>query len=529
MKIEKISVLELDIMSDLIKDYITEHPKVDRLYKYKKELASFKQIILDKSKQNINRKVLVEELQKQYIDIEKSLKVDANIIKLLDKNSFTIATAHQLCLFTGPLYFIYKVISTIKLCSVLKKKYPEFNFIPVFWLGSEDHDFKEINHSHFQNKKIEWESGQTGAVGEMNNCNIKSSISELIEYFNNYKNNNILNKIEMFFSENENYSHSFIKFVHHLFSNFGLVVIDGNNSQYKKIFSSVIKEELLNSFVKNNIKKEIDYIAKKYKVQAKPRDINLFYMKANIRERISVKNNKYIVNNTDIFFSQKTLLEELKNFPHRFSPNVVFRPLYQEFILPNLACIGGAGELAYWLQLKSSFDSQGVNFPMLLLRDMAMIIDKKTSKKLVKLSLDKKSLFLHKDLIIRKIILNSSSVDLSIENEFNILNKLFKSLLEKATNIDKNLETSVLGEQKKASKSLANIETKMLRAEKRKNELVVKQISDIKDKLFPNGILQERVYNFLPYFLEYDKEFFKILLENFNPLDSEIKIFSEEN
>jgi len=169
MKVEKIPVVELELLSKLMRDYIDEKPEINFLYKYKKNIESFKEIIKDKSEQKLDREILFNELNKQYFDIENKEKVTANIALLKDKKTFTITTAHQLCLFTGPLYFIYKTISTIKLCTLLKEEYPDYNFVPIFWLGSEDHDFEEVNHLHLNNKKIEWESSQKGAVGRMKN------------------------------------------------------------------------------------------------------------------------------------------------------------------------------------------------------------------------------------------------------------------------------------------------------------------------------------------------------------------------
>ena len=246
-----------------------------------------------------------------------------------------------------------------------------------------------------------------------------------------------------------------------------------------------------------------------------------------LRERIIKNDNGYFVNNTEIVFSEKMLLEELKNHAERFSPNVLFRPLYQESILPNLAYIGGGGEIAYWLQLQSLFDSQRCNFPMLLLRDMGLVISKKVAKNIGKIPFDKKCLFLNKELLISKLVGEYSSNDLTIENELNILEKMYNSLLKKVVKIDKSLERNILGEHKKAINTLRNIESKMLRAEKRNSEEFVSKISAVKDSLFPNGKLQERHHNFLPYYVEYGADFFDVLIDSFNPLDAEIKFIQE--
>ncbi len=528
MKIEKIPLTEINVLSKLMQDYIDEKPALKDLYKYKKTLSSFKEIISDKRKQNINREVLSNELKKQYANLEDTILVNKNIQLLKDEKTFTITTAHQLCLFTGPLYFIYKIISTIKLCKILKQEYPDFNFVPIFWMGSEDHDFEEINHLNIYDKKLEWERSEFGAVGKMRNTDIQKVIDELKNVLFKDENNKYIDKLDSIFNKDKNYANSFIKYIHYLFGKYGLVVLEQDNAKFKKLFSKQIKKELFENIVENTILKELHFLDKNYKIQAKPRSINIFYMKDGLRERIIKKDNKYFVNNSSICFNQKSLYEELKNFPERFSPNVLLRPLYQEFILPNLAYIGGGGELAYWLELQSLFHSQAINYPMLLLRDMSMIVSKKISKKLEKISFDKKSLFENKELLISNLTKTISSKELSLKNEEYILKKTFKTILKKALEIDNSLERNILSEEKKALNSIQNIELKMLRAEKRNNELLLSQISAIKDKLFPHSKLQERHDNFLPYFIKYDFDFFDFLIKHFNPLKNDFSIIIEE-
>lgn len=528
MKVEKIDVTEINILSDLIRDYINEDPKLAHLYDYSKNIGEFKRVIENKSKENINREVLATELSKQYESLENTDLVLENVKLLRQENTFTITTAHQLCLFTGPLYFVYKSISVIKLSMLLKKEYPDYNFVPVFWLGSEDHDFEEINHLNIYDKKISWESGQTGAVGRMKNTNISKTISQLSKVLFGGKEHELINYLKSTFKDTDLYVKSFIRFIHKLFGQYGLVVLEQDNVNLKRLFTKEIGEEIFNNLIEKSIIKEVDFLEKDYKVQAKPRSINIFYMVGDIRERIVYLDNKYSVLNTDILFSQNELLEELKNHPDRFSPNVLLRPLYQESILPNLAYVGGGGELAYWLELKNLFHSQQRKMPMLLLRDMALIIDAKTAENIDKIAFDKKCLFKNKDLFISELVKSNSSKEISVLEELNTLRILYKSLLDKTTNIDKSLDKHVLAQENLAMKSVLNIEKKMLRALKKRESVLVARLVTIKDTLFPNGNLQERYDNILPYYKKYDSDLFDLLISEFNPLDAQIKLVIED-
>ena len=108
-----------------------------------------------------------------------------NIDLLISENTFTITTGHQLCLMTGPLYFIYKIVSTINLCIKLKEKYPKFNFIPIYWMASEDHDFDEISSFKFQDKKFQWKEDLTGPVGKLPLEKLKFTLEDFESYLGN--------------------------------------------------------------------------------------------------------------------------------------------------------------------------------------------------------------------------------------------------------------------------------------------------------------------------------------------------------
>ena len=142
--------------SKLINDYLVEDKKLKSYYSHPPRLENFESQINQKkaSFKRETRDLLTTIFKDQYRNSKAPKRVLDNIDLLTSENTFTITTGHQLCLMTGPLYFIYKIISTINLCSKLKEKYPRFNFIPIYWMASEDHDFDEISYFKFQDKKI---------------------------------------------------------------------------------------------------------------------------------------------------------------------------------------------------------------------------------------------------------------------------------------------------------------------------------------------------------------------------------------
>ena len=163
-----ISYRDTNYFNSLFCDYIEGADDLTPFYNNKPSLESFNNQILSKKEnfKKADRLTLRDVLVKQYSDINISDELKHSINSIADEDTFTVTTGHQLCLFTGPLYFLYKIISTINLTEELKVKYPKFNFIPVYWMATEDHDFEEIRSFKYKDQNIKWESDQNGEVGK---------------------------------------------------------------------------------------------------------------------------------------------------------------------------------------------------------------------------------------------------------------------------------------------------------------------------------------------------------------------------
>ncbi len=515
--------------SKLFLNYVNGENAVKSFYSYSPKLDSFKQVIADKLKEVIDRDVLVNVLKKQYSYCQLPT---ANCELLLDKNTFTVCTGHQLCLFTGPLYFIYKIISTINLAEALKKQYPENKFIPVYWMATEDHDFEEISSINLFGKNVKWNNPEAkGAVGRLNTASLVPVIDELKTIMGDSVHANEL--IELFnnaYVKHSNLADATRYLVHHLFGKYGLVMVDGDDADLKRIFLKQIKDDIFNNTNHKLVSKTIEQLELMgYEAQVNPREINCFYLKDNIRERIeffeSAAGQKgYTVLNTNIVFSKEELLKEIDLHPGRFSPNVVLRPLYQQCILPNLAYVGGPGELAYWLEYKTMFDHHKINFPVLIPRNFALLTDEKTNSQIQKLGLTTEDFLKHTDEIIKEFITKQSGAKLSLKAEEEKLVTIYNSLSAKASDVDASLKASVDAELQKVLNGLTNIESKLIKAEKQKQEVSINQIKKIKSKFFPNDVLQERYDNFIPYYLKSGSQFIDNLKGEFDPFEKKFLV-----
>ena len=534
MPSHSISFRKTGYFSSLICDYLEETPQLSPFYNRFPNLDNFSGQIKEKqsSFKKESRETLVSVLRKQYANIEASEMTYQNIDALSEENTFTITTGHQLNLFTGPLYFLYKIVSAINLIKELKQTYPEYNFVPVYWMATEDHDFAEINYFNFKGKKVQWNRDANGAVGELST----EGLDKVLELFSKElgTGNNADYILELFkktYLDHNNLANATRFLANELFKDYGLVIIDANDADLKRQFIPFVEKELFNQTSFKAVSHTNEALAKDYGIQVNPREINLFYIKENVRERIvfdpdSDRGGVYKVINTDIIWSKSEIQKVLLAHPERFSPNVIMRPLYQEVILPNLCYIGGGGELAYWFQLKHYFNKEEIPFPILLLRNSVLIQTEKQAKKLEKLNISNEDIFLKRNTFINKKVREISSIDIDFSSQKKYLQTQFKELYILAEQTDKSFLGAVKAQEVKQLKGLDNLEKRLLKAQIRKLSDEVLRMTDIQNELFPNQSLQERNANFSEFYLEYGAELIPKLVENLGPLKGEFLILN---
>jgi bacillithiol biosynthesis cysteine-adding enzyme BshC len=526
MKSTYISYAETGFFSNLILDYISGKSELKGFYEHAPELSSFAEKIKERKQIAVDRTLLADVLTVQNRALSKNEKVLANIELLRNNNTFTVTTGHQLNLFTGPLYFIYKIISTINLAEKLKQEYPDNNFVPVYWMHCEDHDFAEINHIHLFGKKIEWKEEHHGAAGEISTTSLPAVIGELKTILG--ENQNAKELIALFseaYLNHSNLADAMRYQCHQLFGNYGLVILDARDKRLKQTFVQQLKADIFqntNHKLVSETNSELEKLY--YKTQVNPREINCFYLADTKRERIVKTEQGFEVLNTSIIFSKAELEKEIENNPEKFSPNVVLRPLFQEHILPNLAYIGGAGELAYWLQYKRMFNAAAISFPVLVLRNSVMVVEESTNSKIEKLGLSPKEFFAPEEKLVNDFIAANSSADTALTDEQQQMKELFSSIKAKATKVDSTLEASIEAELQKQLKVIEQLESRIVRAEKKKHEIAINQLKTIREKLFPSNSLQERHENITTFYLRYGSGFIQILKDNLHPLDSRFAI-----
>lgn len=513
--------------SKLILDYLNQKDDLKPLYNRFPTLENFADQIKEK-KENFSlqdRDLLVKAVEKQYNDKKYiSEQTKQNIKKLKQENCFTITTGHQLNLFSGPVYYLYKIISVINLVEQLKNKYPEYNFVPVFWMATEDHDFEEINHFKFRNKKIVFSSNEKGPVGRFLTDGLERVYQTIEKEFGSSTKAMYLKSLfRKAYLEHKTLAEATFFLTNEIFKEFGILIVNGDCSILKSNFKDQVKMELFNEVLFKNIN-EISSLFKEYHLQVNPREINLFYIENGIRERILQENDFYKINNTNLSFSNSEILELINKNPEKFSPNAIFRPIYQETVLPNLAYIGGGGELAYWLELKTSFKAFNKTLPILVHRDAVLLVSKKLDKKIKSLNLTYSELFLNtKDLYTKKTF-EFSDKTLNFNSLKNQLIKQFLELETIAENTDISFKNALQAQKTKQLQGLEKLEKRLVKAEGKLLKNKIERILKIQEELFENQGLQERKQNFSEFYIDSEENLINVLKQELNPLQSGFKV-----
>ncbi|WP_299768941.1 bacillithiol biosynthesis cysteine-adding enzyme BshC [uncultured Dokdonia sp.] len=528
MQKDTITYSETGYFSKLICQYLDQNPQVAPFYHRFPSLDNFEAQIKEKQAwfTTASRDVLVSSLQKQYAQVSVSDATQLHIEKLSANTTFTITTGHQLNLFTGPLYFLYKIIHTITLSRKLKQQHPHYDFVPIYWMATEDHDFDEINYFRFKGSKIQWNREDGGAVGELSTEGLDAVLDLFKTALGSSKNAQYLASLfEEAYLKHTNLADATRYLANELFSEYGLVIVDGNDVGLKTLFAPYVARELFEEVAHKEVTAQTASLTSLgYPEQVHPREINLFYIIKGIRERIIREGDDFVVNNTEIRFTEAEIRSELEAHPERFSPNALLRPLFQEIILPNLTYIGGGGELAYWFQLKSCFEAMQVPFPMLLLRNSALIRTEKQKNKIEALAITNSQLFLKQNELVNQKIRAISNIDIDLSTQRTSLKEQFKAMHTLAAETDASFLGAVKAQEVKQLKGLDHLEKRLLKAQKRKLKDQVQRVVDIQNAIFPLHSLQERNTNFAEFYLEYGADLVPALVEALDPVNKEFTI-----
>lgn len=524
-----ISYRETGFFSPLVLDYIEQKSSLFTLPLLSPDLSGLKKAIKQRQQFSTNRSALVTHLKQQYEGIELSTPVRDNIERLLASSTFTITTAHQNNLFTGPLYFFYKILHAVRLATYCKEQFPDQDFVPVFYIGSEDADLEELNHIHVGDHTHRWNTSQEGAVGRMK---VDQALHSLIQQLEGEwgvlpHGKEWISVLKESYKEQDTIARATLRLVNRLLGRYGVVVLDADAKALKELFKPICSFDLEAGQTESVLTTALSQMKEwGYSSQAFVRPINLFYLQDGLRQRIEKVNDSWVVVGTAIAFSQQQLMQELEQHPERFSPNVILRGLYQSLILPDIAFIGGGSEVAYWLPLIPLFKKMGIPYPTLVLRNSFLLVAAAQSAKLEKFGLEATQLFKSVDKLLEGFYSDADKLNCSLHAEIVQLQEFYRQLAEKAEEVDFTLKGHAESIGKTSERLVRGMEKKLARATKRKYADMEKKLHALKNALFPAEQLQERYENIGVYYARYGNTIFDKILEASTPLESHFTIIT---
>jgi len=526
-----INFKEIPGNTKLFLDYLYDFEKLKGFYKYNfrdKEqfIAKFKQ--LSESPKEF-RNELSTIINNQYKSFDPSSKTLKNISLLKNKETVAVVTGQQLGILGGPLYTFYKIITAIKLCSHLSERYDNYHFVPVFWLEGDDHDFEEVRSINVLNDnneliKISYNDEATeeeqnrGSIGHLK---LKESIGQFLkDYENQLRNtefkNPIMENLKSFYTEEKTFKEPFKELLFWLFDQYGLVIFDPQDVKVKELLKPVFKKEI-NDF-RNHTEKLVNISAsleELYHAQVKIRPINLFYNYDEGRYVIEPIENEFRLKGKRKKFTLEELINLIEIEPEKFSPNVLLRPICQDFLFPTGFYISGPSEVAYFAQILPLYEFYDIDPAIIYPRSSVTILEKTLKSVLEKYGLSVKDIFTEPNKLKNQIINNVS--DKNLEEIFketkNQIDLAFDNLKEKLFELDKTMGDVTSKYRLKVLGYIDELKGKAAEAQKKRYEITLRQIDKASANLFPEMNLQERELSFFHYANKYGVDVLKKIFE----------------
>lgn len=522
--LKTIPLEETNLVPPIVKDYLKQHENIKNFVSSWHNMDGFEEAIAHRNFTSDKRVILVNGLNQQYasanIPLLDNSATQLNITSLLSSDTFTITTGHQLSLFGGTLFMGYKILTAIKLALDLKLKFPTKNFVPVFWLASEDHDFEEIKGTFLFGKQLDWNIQSNGKpTGEIPIADIDSLVSEISILLGNHSiAENWMEKINKAYLGKQNLAQATLHFYHELFQEFGLVILDANQKSLKKIMQPLMHADILEqkSFAIQHASDSI--LAEHYKLQIHARHINFFYLTpGGSRNLIKPVDGGFKAGEIGPVLTPMEMSEEINQFPERFSPNVNLRPVYQELILPNLAYIGGPAEVGYWLQLKPIFDLYQTPFPKVGVRFMNALIGSGYKEKIEKLKLKIEDMLQDEPVLIEQYLLNNQSLNYNFQTQ-SILDQV-QTLVDQIKNMEPSLGKEFLDTKLQLKDFFKGKSASIKRTLEQHEALQIEKLLKLRSRLYPNGVFQERIETVMQYEVMLKNQILMELLQLITPLN----------
>lgn len=513
----------------LFSDFLYGFQKVEKFYsgdfrKDKNYLRIFKSI----KEREYQREKLASILEKQNQRFGGRKEVLEKVSCLKEEDSVIVFTGQQTGLFGGPLYTIHKAVTIIKLARALSYRFSR-NFVPVFWLDSEDHDFEEVRSARIvdnENKvrDIKYSPARAPFGKPVYRLTFEEGINLSIEELNaslyptDFK-EQVLKKLRECYAEGESFSDSFARWLTELLGRYGLVIVDPSDRQLKNLLKDFFLKEIEYPGKSVKLVKEtgekLEALGFHQQVIKAENTLNLFLETEDRRCSLKWEGDLIEVEGRDKKLTTEELRQIIESEPERLSPNVLLLPLMRSYLFPTAVYVGGPGEIGYYAQLKPVFEFFKIPMPLVYPRASLSLLEDKIKQVLQKYSLDFTDLFQQPESLINSVLKEKypNPLDELVEDKRGKVKEVLDGLEVELLSSEPALKPNLENARKKIDYELKRLGEKLFQAHRQKNQTLKEQIYKARNNLFPEGKLQERVLNLLPFLIKYGFEFVDLLYD----------------
>lgn len=437
------------------------------------------------------RRTLVSVIKKQKSGQTAALTLAS---RLENPDCFTVTTGHQPVLMGGPLFFWYKILGVITLAARCRQWFPEYDFVPVFWLAGEDHDLAEVFTFYGPDERFHRfipEDDYAGAAGRYPSAPIHAWLIREVAVQPLYTAQPWFPLFDRYYRKGPSLADATLAILDELFAGAGLLTLNPDDAELKRAFTPFFEKELKTSYIQKGLRNSADFFAKQgFRVQIQGREVNLFLLDTARRwplEKVSA--------GTFRAGDKALSLDELLNQPENLSPNVALRPVYQEAVLPSVAYVGGPAEVHYWLQLKPVFDEARLPMPVPVLRPLVAWLPESCSIVLEKSGLNPEDLFKPVDEQLRRLAGRAEYASAALRSEAEAVRAALLRMREMLSLADSSLEKSADAALTRFEHTLKRLEHLGFRAWKKRHAEWVALVHRLHQRLYPRGMMQERLWS----------------------------------
>jgi bacillithiol synthase len=493
--------------TQLFTDFLSWSPAIQPFYSRSPHFPEWsKDETAAVSYDSARRTLVADILERQNRAWDASAKTLENIARLRSGAS-ALVTGQQVGLFGGPLFSIFKALSTVKLAQ--EATGAGSDCVPVFWLATTDHDLDEISHVSIlgPDGSLQKLSSTTRGLPDapVGTVTFGPEIEPLVEAAASLLGDSEATKyLRESYRPGENFGSAFARLFSRLFGEWGVILLDASDPEFHRlaapIYSAAIERaaELDEALLARG--RELEAAGYHQQVKVTPSSTLLFTLRDGARVPVHRQSNasgaQFLIRflDKDDVIPEAEMRRQIASEPEQFSANVLLRPVLQDYLLPTLAYVGGAAEIAYFGQGAVVYKALLGRATPILPRFSATIVEAKPEALLERYALSVPDVFQGPDVLRESLAKRALPSDLqaAFDGAESSLKHSLGSIQQSLERLDRTLVEAATNAGSKMQHQLEQLRSRAARAELRQSGILGRHAELLGSALYPDKLLQER-------------------------------------